>query len=256
MDTARVVRGAASSAGAGAAAGLGLLAAQVWTASRRRYLSPSTAPSVEGEYGEVGAPSLRLVVVGDSTGAGLGVTRTEDTVGGALARRLARDNRRVRLSGAAIAGSGSGDLGPQISRALLGRPDVAVVLVGAMDATRGTPLSAVRRQLGDAVHRLRAADVRVVVGTCPDLGASRAFSQPLRALVAWRGRRVAGVSAVATFDAGGVAVDLAGETGAVFRADPGTFSVDRFHPSADGYRLFVEALLPAVSDAAGARAEL
>ena len=256
MDTARVVRGAAGTAGATAAAGLGLLAAQVWTASRRKYLSPATAPAVEGEYGDLGAPPLRLVMIGDSTGAGIGVTRTEDTVGGTLARRLARDKRRVRLSGVAIAGSGSGDLGPQISRALLGRPDVAVVLVGAMDATRGTPVGAVRRQLSDAVHRLRAADVKVIVGTCPDLGACHVFAQPLRGLVAWRGRRVATASSLSATAAGGVAVDLATETGAVFRADPGTFSVDQFHPSADGYRLIAEALMPAVSEAAATRASL
>jgi len=49
---------------------------------------------------------------------------------------------------------------------------------------------------------------------------------------------------------------LAVATGAVFRADPGTFSVDRFHPSADGYRLLAEALLPAVTEAAAERAPL
>jgi lysophospholipase L1-like esterase len=143
-----------------------------------------------------------------------------------------------------------------VSRALLGRPDVAVLLVGADDATRGTPLTAVRQNLGDAVNRLRTAGVRVVVGTCPDLGAVRAFAQPLRGVVAWRGRRVAATSAATTTSAGGVPVDLARATGPVFRADPGTFSEDRFHPSADGYRLLAEALLPAVADAAAERASL
>lgn len=92
---------------------------------------------VEGEFGDPGAERLRLVLLGDSTGAGVGVTRTGETVGGVLARRLAGPTRRVRLAGAAIAGSGTGDLGPQVSRALLGRPDVAVLLVGTTDATSG-----------------------------------------------------------------------------------------------------------------------
>jgi len=61
---------------------------------------------------------------------------------------------------------------------------------------------------------------------------------------------VAAVSAAATQSAGGIAVDLAAQTGQVFRADPGTFCEDGFHPSADGYRLLAEALLPAVSEAA------
>lgn len=239
-----------------AASAVFVLAAEVWVAARRSYLPANSAPPVDGEFGEPGQPLLRLVVLGDSTAAGVGVTRTEETVGAALARRLGQHGSRVRLAGVAIGGSGTGDLGPQVSRALLGRPDVAVLLVGADDATRGTPLAAVRQNLGDAVDRLRAAGVRVVVGTCPDLGAVRAFAQPLRTVVAWRGRRVAATSAATTAAAGGVPVDLARATGPVFRADPGTFSEDRFHPSADGYRLLAEALLPAVADAAAERASL
>ena len=50
--------------------------------------------------------------------------------------------------------------------------------------------------------------------------------------------------------AGGAVVDLGAETGAVFRADAGTLCHDGFHPSADGYRVWAHALLPAVSAAA------
>ena len=249
MDPVRLTRGAVGSALATAAAGAGVLAAEVWAAARRRYAEAGSAPPVEGEYGEPGGERVRLVVLGDSTGAGVGVTRTEETVGGVLARRLAGPRRRVRLAGAAIAGSGTQDLGPQVSRALLGRPDVAVLLVGMRDATSGASLSAVRQNLSDAVRRLRAGGAAVVVGTCPDLGASRAFAQPLRSVVAWRGRRVAAVSAAATRAAGGVPVDLAERVGPVFRADPTAYCEDGFHPSADGYRLIAEALLPVVDDA-------
>lgn len=45
-------------------------------------------------------------------------------------------------------------------------------------------------------------------------------------------------------------VDLAAETGAVFRADAGAFCFDGFHPSADGYRIWAHALYPAVRAAA------
>lgn len=253
MDPARLSRGAAAGALAAAGAGAGVLAAEVWAAARRRYAPAGSAPPVEGEYGDPGADKLRLVVLGDSTGAGVGVTRTEDTVGGVLARRLAGPRRRVRLAGAAIAGSGTGDLGPQVSRALLGRPDVAVLLVGTTDATSGTALAAVRQNVADAVGRLLDGGAAVVVGTCPDLGASRAFARPLRTVVAWRGRRVAAVSAAATTSAGGTPVDLGEIVGPVFRADPAAYCEDGFHPSADGYRLIAEALLPAVGEAAATR---
>ena len=96
---------------------------------------PSTASSVI----PTGVP-LRLALIGDSTAAGVGVDLTEDTVGAQLAAAIAAD-RRVILTGVAIAGSRTGDLGPQVSRALLGRPDVVVMLIGANDATHVTPLA-------------------------------------------------------------------------------------------------------------------
>jgi lysophospholipase L1-like esterase len=46
-----------------------------------------------------------------------------------------------------------------------------------------------------------------------------------------------------------VPVDLAEQTGAVFRADAGTYCHDGYHPSADGYRVWAHALLPAVTEA-------
>jgi lysophospholipase L1-like esterase len=242
---------------AGAALTAAVLALEAWLATRRAYLPAASAPQVEGEFGEAagGAP-LRLALIGDSCAAGVGVQSVAETVGGRLAARLAGEGRRVRLSGAAIAGSRTGDLGPQVSRALLGRPDVAVVLIGANDALHASPLPVVRRHLGDAVRRLRGAGVNVVVGTCPDLGAARAFAQPLRSLLAVRSRQLASAQADAVRAGGGVPVDLAALTGSVFRADPGTLSADRFHPSADGYRLWAEAMLPAVREAATSRASL
>jgi lysophospholipase L1-like esterase len=91
----------------------------------------------------------------------------------------------------------------------------------------------------------------VVVGTCPDLGAARAFAQPLRQIVALFGRQVAKAQAAAVREAGGVPVDLAARTGPVFRADAGTLCEDGYHPSADGYRVWAHALFPAVAEAAG-----
>jgi lysophospholipase L1-like esterase len=134
-----------------------------------------------------------------------------------------------------------------VSAALTGgSPDVAVVLIGANDATHVTSPGDVGADVGAAVRRLAAADVSVVVGTCPDMGAARALPRPVRDLVAWHGRAIARTSARAATEGGAVVVDLAGLTGPAFRADPATLSVDRFHPSDLGYGLWSAALEPAV----------
>jgi lysophospholipase L1-like esterase len=206
--------------------------------------------------GPAGAPPLRLVLLGDSSALGVGVERVADTVGGHLAELLAggpaTDGRRVELSSVAVAGSRGGDLATQVARALLGeRPDVAVILVGTNDATGLRRPADAAAYLAGAVRRLRDAGVAVVVGTCPDLGAVRAFAPPLRQIVGLLGRRVARAQAEAVTEAGGVPVDLAGRAGPVFRADAGTLCHDGLHPSADGYRVWAHALYPAVAEAAG-----
>src|SRR5690606_26608492 len=135
--------------------------------------------------------------------------------------------KRVELSSVGVAGSRSADLGTQVSRALLGhRPDVAVILIGAGDATSLRSPRTAAAHVAAAVRRLRDAGVEVVVGTCPDLGATRAFAPPLRQIVGWLGRRVARAQAPAAHVAGADVVDLAAETGPVFRADPGTLCFD------------------------------
>jgi lysophospholipase L1-like esterase len=149
-----------------------------------------------------------------------------------------------------VSGSRSTDLTTQVARALLGdRPDVAVVLIGANDAVAARRPGEAAAYLGAAVRRLRDAGVEVVVGTCPDLGAVRAIAQPLREVAGWWGRRTAHAQHRAVVAAGGAVVDIGAETGAVFRADAGTLCYDGFHPSADGYRVWAHALLPAVTTA-------
>jgi len=242
------VAGGTGGAAALAIAGLGLLAVEGWIARRRRHLSSDLAPAVSGTFGS--GPEVRLVLFGDSTAAGLGVQRPEQTLGGRLAELLAATEKRVRLASVAVSGAHAVDLDAQVARALVhGAPDVAVVVVGAEDAIRFTPLDEIGGDVAAVVGRLVAVGTAVVVATCPDLGAARNFPRPLRQIVAWNSRRVAAVTARATFEAGGVPVDLAARTGPVFRADPGTISGDGYHPSADGYQLWALALYPAVYEA-------
>lgn len=234
------------------AGGVAILGAEAYAARRRTYLGADTAPSIGGTYGRAFAPPLRLAVLGDSTAAGVGVSTVEESVAGRLAQALADTGRFVTLDGLGVSGSRCADLGPQVSRALVHKPDVAVVLIGANDATHLTPYDELQRDVAAAVGRLRRAGVNVVVGACPDLGAATVFLPPLRQVVAWVGRGVATATAVAARAAGAAVVDLGAETGPAFRASPGTyFAADRFHPSPDGYALWAAALAGEVRSAAG-----
>ena len=260
---ARIGKAATAGLLAASVGGFALLVGEVLAAKARRYAKPTMGLALRTSMGPISAPALRLVLLGDSAAIGVGVEWLSETVGGQLARLLSEGGpaehlerggsgeRHVLLSSVGVAGSRTADLATQVARALLGdRPDVAVVLIGAHDATSMRSPDEAAELLGQAVRRLRESGVRVVVGTCPDLGALRAIAPPLRQVAGMLGRRMARAQARAVEAAGGSVVDLAGETGAVFRADAGTFCYDGFHPSADGYRVWAHALYPAVVKAA------
>ncbi len=194
-------------------------------------------------------PPLDLLVLGDSIAAGLGAERRKDTLGARVAKGVgARIKRPVRLRTAAVVGSESSALRAQLDALPPGyRADVAVIVVGGNDVTHRVPISASVAHLTDAIRRLRSSGTAVVVGTCPDLGALRPVPQPLRALGSRLSRRLANAQAVAASAAGARPVSLRRAVGAVFISDPHEmFSLDRFHPSALGYRRTAMALVPAV----------
>lgn len=231
-----------------------MLAGEAGYTATRGYLPAESAPPVLGSFGTSGGnggrPALGLTMVGDSTAAGVGASSTATTAGARLAAGIASTGRTVTLTSVAVSGARVSDLAEQVrqitARPPAARPDIAVVLIGANDATHLSRLGSVRTKLGAAIRGLRATGAAVVVAGCPDLGAARAFPQPLRLIAAARGRAVAGAEQRAASAAGASYVDLARETGPAFRADPAMLSSDRFHPSDRGYARWARALLPAV----------
>lgn len=192
---------------------------------------------------------LDLVLLGDSIAAGLGADRRKDTLGARLAKGLARALKRpVRLRTAAVVGSESSALAAQLDGLPDDyRPDVAIVVVGGNDVTHRIPVSESVAHLRAAVERLRALGAEVVVGTCPDLGALRPVPQPLRALGSRMSRQLADAQWTVAWRAGAHPVSLRRAVGPFFISEPDEmFSLDRFHPSALGYRRTADAIVPVV----------
>lgn len=195
-----------------------------------------------------------LLLVGDSIAAGLGAERPKETLGGQLARRLARaTHRAVRLRSVAVVGAETSHLAGQLASLPPGyTPDVAVIVVGGNDITHRVRLADSRRDLGDVVRELRERGAEVVVGTCPDLGALQPLPQPLRTLGSRASRQLAAAQREVTTELGGHAVSLAQVVGPFFITQPDEmFALDRFHPSGAGYRRTAKAMLPSVLLALG-----
>lgn len=198
---------------------------------------------------------LHLVVFGDSTAAGLGVDSADETPGVQLVRRVvAETGKTVRYSNKAIVGATSKGLAAQIDATLIARerPDVAVILIGANDVTAMNRIGPSARRLGEAVAQLVEVGSKVVVGTCPDLGVVTAIPQPLRTVIRQYGLRLAAAQRSAVRGNGGRPVPMADVLTKEFMSRPESmFSPDRYHPSAVGYALAAENLLPEVLAALG-----
>jgi lysophospholipase L1-like esterase len=195
---------------------------------------------------------IDLVVLGDSIAAGLGAERRKDTLGARVAKGVARATHRpVRLRTGAIVGSESSRLAEQLDTLPDDYfPHVAVVIVGGNDVTHRVPIQTAIGHLEDAVKRLHDLGAGVVVGTCPDLGALRPVPQPLRSLGSRMSKALAEAQARAAERLGARAVSLRRTVGPFFVTQPDVmFSLDRFHPSALGYRRTAEALVPVVVEA-------
>jgi lysophospholipase L1-like esterase len=248
------IRGAYGGGAVGALGALsyGIIRAEA-AAARRTIGEPTEVPpDPTGVYGRYLGPSLRLVMLGDSSSTGLGCDTPAQTPGALLAGGVARDlRRRVRLDVVGVVGARSADLDMQVAKALQEHVDLAVLMIGANDVTHRVLPGDAARDLGRAVQTLRAAGAVVVVGTCPDLGTVKPLLEPLRTIAAFWSRRMAAAQAVSVAENDGIAVTLGSLLAQEFALHPHLWSADRFHPSPLGYRRVADALLPSLLEQMG-----
>jgi lysophospholipase L1-like esterase len=227
-----------------------ILGGEVLAAVRRDYLPTEPALEISGEFGPHSGSKLRLVVLGDSTAAGVGAGTSRQAYPTLLARRLAREGRRVRLTGLGVSGARVADvLDEQAPAATALSPDLIFVGIGANDTIHLTPLREVAVDMGRAIDLLLESGATVVVAGAPDMRAE-AFWEPLRSIAGWRGRRVADVIEEEARRRGVAIVPLAERTGPFFGGDPDEhYSADLFHPSPGGYERWADAIYPVLERA-------
>lgn len=239
--------------GIGAAAA-GVLIAEGFMARRSIGLRRESAPYADGYYGpKRRGTSLRFVMLGDSSAAGLGADSPLETPGALIAQGLAAAaDRPVRYVNIATVGARSADLEAQVTRALILKPHVAVILIGGNDVTHLTKPQTAVRDLEQAVARLVDSGTEVIVGTCPDIGTIKPIRQPLRTVARRLSRQLAAAQTIGVVEGGGRSVSLGNLLGPEFDKYPNDmFAHDRFHPSAAGYAAAAQVLLPSALDALG-----
>ncbi|MCW2959842.1 MAG: hydrolase family protein [Thermoleophilia bacterium] len=223
----------------GVVAAVAVLAAEVEVARRREY---AVDPGFDIDALIPGdAPTIELVVAGDSTAAGLGVAAVAETLPVQIAERMARDTgRAVHVIGLGASGAKVADvLRSQLPQVALA--DALVIAVGSNDAVQMTNVGSLERDLERLLLDARAHVDVVVLGGAGRLDTPN-FLPPLRQLVAWRARMVRALQQRIAARCGCGFVDIGGDVADRFAATTNHTSSDGFHPAAAGYGVWADAL--------------
>lgn len=215
-----------------------VLIAQAVALRRRAPTLPEAAGPRAGRLGE-GAP-LRLLIVGDSSAAGVGVATQDEALAGHLTRTLAaRSGRCIEWRLQARSGTTSAQALALLQEAPPGPYDLAVAVLGVNDVVEQVaPRRAVQQRAALADWLFAEAGVRhVVFAPLPPMHQFPLLPQPLRWFAGAEARaHDAALARWAATRADVHHVPIALELG------PQTMAADGFHPGAPVYRACGEAL--------------
>lgn len=195
---------------------------------------PEAAGPTVGTIAGKGVP-LRLLVVGESTVAGVGAPDHAHALTGQIAAALAtRTGRTVHWHAAgqigATAHAARTRLVPEVPEAPM---DVIVLALGVNDVLRFQASTRWTRDLTQLIAdlRRRVGEAPVVLASVPPMGRCPAFPQPLRGVLGLR-------AAALDLAAQRCVPTLARVAHSPAHLDPAgdMFCTDRFHPSIHGYR--------------------
>ncbi|MDO6441664.1 MULTISPECIES: SGNH/GDSL hydrolase family protein [unclassified Marinobacter] len=195
-------------------------------------------PEPEGERQGVAGkgPELRLLILGDSAAAGVGVSNQQDALVGQLVRNLASDHR-VIWSVLAETGRKAVDVLEAVKASAEDRYDVVLVSVGVNDVTGRTStqqwLSALNELSDCLLHDLGAT--RVLFTAIPPMHLFPSLPQPLRWYLGMRARQLNGLMESICSRRSNLEYLCVS-----FPFEPGFMASDGFHPGLDAYRLWAE----------------
>jgi len=200
-------------------------------------------PIAQGEPAGVagaGLPGepLRLLLIGESTVAGVGVTTFDQSLAGCLAEALAeRLQRPVCWRACGENGITAAQAQERLLPLGLGEPaDLALLVFGVNDTTHLTPSSRWLQALAAMAEALEGQGCRVAFSAVPPLQHFSALPWLLRQLMGWRASLLDRELRALAQRLGVLhcALDLPFE--------PAYLAEDGYHPSAQGYRCWAEGL--------------
>ena len=182
--------------------------------------------------------TLRLLIVGDSTGVGTGASSPDSSLAGLLGRA----HPRLRIDNRARDGATFADVVGQLAGSE--RYDLVLVQAGGNDVIRLRSDEDVRADIDRATALARERSDRVVLMPAGNVGNAPFFFPPASWLMTERARRLHGFVRESANRHGAVVVNLFKERADdPFAQKPELNAVDGLHPSDAGYQVWRDELL-------------
>lgn len=178
-----------------------------------------------------GGRIIKYTALGDSLTAGVGTVDYKDSYPYLLARKLSSGNQ-VELTNLAHAGDNSSDvLATQLPQALSQKPDLVTLLIGINDIHNLKSVEEFRNNYTQIVSSLKKSGARIYLLSIPYLGSPKTVLLPYNLILDFRTRQFNSVIKKVATNYGAFFVDLYSTN-----HPAGFYSIDEFHPSAEGYR--------------------
>ncbi|MEU5884429.1 SGNH/GDSL hydrolase family protein [Spirillospora sp. NPDC047279] len=227
-------------------------------ARRTARNTPRLDPASGAEQGVITgiAPEFRILVIGESTAAGVGAIAHAEALPGFLAGALHDHLQRsvawsVTGRNGATARRVTTDLVPALNGTT---PDLVVVTVGINDLLRRRSLERWAADLAELITALRTRyrTAGVIVAGMPPVHRFPAIPQPLRMVLGAQARAMDRTMREVAREYGAFHVPM----DEAMARDRELFARDGFHPSPAGYRVWAHDLARAVSSPAAYSAQL
>jgi len=193
--------------------------------------TPAPAPTATA----TAAPTLKILAVGDSLTEGFGVP-SADAYPAQLERALVTAGHAVTVVNAGVSGETSSGTRQRIDWLLQQQPDIVILAIGGNDGLRGIDPALTEQNIEEIVRRSQASGAVVVLPGMEmvrNLGSE--YTDQFRAIYPAVAERTGAI--LMPFFLEGVA------------ADPALNQPDFIHPTAEGYAVVVEQILPYVEQA-------
>ncbi|MEK7150884.1 MAG: SGNH/GDSL hydrolase family protein [Patescibacteria group bacterium] len=209
-------------------------------------ISQNLILKASGEHYEIaGGSDVRSVaVIGDSTAVGVGTKSVSETYHYQFFERH-KDRFTFNVKNYGVSGARVMDFAGQLAG--VSSVDLIIITITGNDVTHGTSLKSIEEDLKTALLEAHKKAKQVILLTPGDLGEVRIVPLPLRLYWGTQSPRMSEVAHRVAQDTKTPHVDIYALHVPYFRDEPKKYyASDYFHPSADGYRVWADALDDAV----------